>query len=126
LWPNNSNLGYPPNVASAFGPFQLWVRYVLWWQARQQQYSIALPAGHGGNHGRPPIKVLQPQTTLYGMGSLVNSLGVEQQVHAVEDDMSTGASERGYYDNHEHALHYLQMNPQLYDPVPPNNRRQLI
>ncbi|CAO3573066.1 unnamed protein product [Mortierella alpina] len=87
---------------------------------------IALPAGHGGNNGRPPIKVLQPQTTLYGMGSLVNSLGVEQQVHAIEDDMSTSASERGYYDDHEHALHYLQMNPQLYDPVPPNNRRQLI
>ncbi|KAF9942571.1 hypothetical protein BGZ67_001184 [Mortierella alpina] len=83
---------------------------------------IALPA----NHGRPPIKVLQPQTTLYGMGTLVNSLGVEQQVHAIDDDMSTAPSERSYYDDHEHALHYLQMNPQLYDPVPPNNRRQLI
>ncbi|KAG0206556.1 hypothetical protein BGX28_002035 [Mortierella sp. GBA30] len=90
---------------------------------------IVLPAGHGGNNGRPPVKVLQPQTALYGMGSLVNSLGVEQQVHAMpaaEDNVSTTASERSYYDSHEQALQYLQMNPHLYDPIPPNNRRPVI
>ncbi|KAF8926979.1 hypothetical protein BGZ58_010733, partial [Dissophora ornata] len=80
---------------------------------------------NGGSDGAVPgasvpgvrsIKVLQPQTALYGMGTLVNSLGIEQQVHPmpeVEDQASTTSSERGYYDGHEQAFHYLQMNPHL-------------
>ncbi|KAI1314723.1 hypothetical protein EDD11_001845 [Mortierella claussenii] len=83
-------------------------------------------AGTGGSGDRA-IKVLQPQATLYGMGNLVNSLGIEQQIHPMpeEPDHSSSSSNRGYYDGHE-AFHYLQMNPHLYDQLPPHNRRQLI
>ncbi|KAK3832455.1 MAG: fungal-specific transcription factor domain-containing protein [Linnemannia gamsii] len=74
------------------------------------------------------LKTLQPQSTLYGMGTLVNTLGVEQQIHPEPEPepITYASSERNEVDIHEHALYYLQMNPQLYDPLPPNNRRRLI
>ncbi|KAG0366694.1 hypothetical protein BGZ54_005015 [Gamsiella multidivaricata] len=63
-----------------------------------------------GSNGRQ-IKVLQPQNALYGMGTLVNSLGIEQQVHPAPDpqDHVSVTSERRYYDGHEQALNYLQI-----------------
>ncbi|KAF9190621.1 hypothetical protein BGZ51_008368 [Haplosporangium sp. Z 767] len=84
------------------------------------------PNGSAVGNGRS-IKLLQPQTTLYGMGTLVNSLGVEQQVHPMPDDnVSSSGSLRGnQYQNYEHSLQYLEMNPHLYDQLPPN-RRPLI
>jgi hypothetical protein len=110
------------------------------------------------------FKTLQPQSTLYGMGTLVNTLGVEQQVHPVSESepITYASSERNEVDIHEHALYYLHckfcrllaclwtfvlsmfifitlylvinlryflsfvVNPQLYDPLPPNNRRRLL
>ncbi|KAF9988684.1 hypothetical protein BGZ65_001272, partial [Modicella reniformis] len=80
------------------------------------------------NNGNPPrpFKVLQPQAALYGMGALVNSLGIEQQVHPMPEEhaSTTPPSERVYYENQEQAFHYLQLNSHLYNQVPPQNRRQ--
>ncbi|GJJ70735.1 hypothetical protein EMPS_03085 [Entomortierella parvispora] len=84
-------------------------------------------SGPDGGHNRM-VKVLQPQQTLYGMGSLVNSLGVEQQVHPppVEPAPSTTSSRTTYYDNHEEALMYLQsVNPHIYEQ-PPQRQRPVI
>ncbi|KAG0302749.1 hypothetical protein BGZ98_007267 [Dissophora globulifera] len=80
-------------------------------------FSGAGAPNSGGASGGRTIKMLQPQMPLYGMGTLVNSLGVEQQVHQIlelEND-----------EDHEQAFQYLQINPHLYEPVPPN-MRQLI
>ncbi|KAG0245846.1 hypothetical protein BGX31_005744 [Mortierella sp. GBA43] len=67
-------------------------------------------ASNGESHFRQ-FKVLQPQATLYGMGTLVNSLGIEPQVHSMTEEhiSTTPPSDRGYYETPEHdALHYLQ------------------
>jgi len=69
-----------------------------------------LSSAHGGNSGNSlrPLKVLPAQATLYGMGALVNSLGIEQQVHPMPEER-VSPSEGGYYDNQEHdAFHYIQ------------------
>ncbi|KAF9086168.1 hypothetical protein BGX23_009098 [Mortierella sp. AD031] len=72
--------------------------------------SMNGPAGGQGPAGRT-LKTLQPQSTLYGMGALVNTLGVEQQVHEAESEpvtYSSVSSERNDANLHEHALYYLQ------------------
>ncbi|KAH7059771.1 fungal-specific transcription factor domain-containing protein [Linnemannia elongata] len=89
--------------------------------------SGAAPGSNGPVNGAGrTFKTLQPQSTLYGMGALVNTLGVEQQIHEPEPEPVYVPSERSDVDIHEHAMYYLQMNPQLYDPLPPNNRRRLL
>ena len=55
------------------------------------------------------IRALQPQQTLYGMGTLVNSLGVEQQIHPMpEEPAPSTTSTRFSYEGHEQTLLYLQ------------------
>ncbi|KAG0313287.1 hypothetical protein BGZ97_010332 [Linnemannia gamsii] len=89
--------------------------------------SGAAPGSNGPVNGAGrTLKTLQPQSALYGMGALVNTLGVEQQLHEPEPEPVYVPSERSDVDIHEHAMYYLQMNPQLYDPLPPNNRRRLL
>ncbi|KAG0012273.1 hypothetical protein BGZ80_000075 [Entomortierella chlamydospora] len=80
-------------------------------------------AGSGNNR---TIKVLQPQTTLYGMGNLVNSLGVEQQVHTLQESEAPMSSDRNPFEAHADALNYIQMNPQLYSPMPNQNRQRPV
>ncbi|KAF9113165.1 hypothetical protein BGX27_002070 [Mortierella sp. AM989] len=83
---------------------------------------VQTPVGASGNNRN--IRVLQAQTTLYGMGTLVNTLGVEQQVHTIDDNASI-VSNRIQYES-DQALHYIEMNPHLYDPLPGQHRRQVI
>ncbi|KAF9923854.1 hypothetical protein FBU30_006091 [Linnemannia zychae] len=89
--------------------------------------SMNGPVTSTGNAGRT-LKTLQAQSTLYGMGALVNTIGVEQQIHPEPEPESVNHAsvERNEVDIHEHAMYYLQMHPQMYDPLPPNNRRRLL
>ncbi|KAG0335005.1 hypothetical protein BG000_007874 [Podila horticola] len=94
-------------------------------------YSATASSGgpSGGSGSGRHVKVLQPQQSLYGMGTLSNSLGVEQQIHAEPPPLApvSESSERyNYYEGNENALQYLQMNQHMYDPIPPQNRRQLL
>ncbi|KAF8952408.1 hypothetical protein BGZ46_003483, partial [Entomortierella lignicola] len=63
------------------------------------------PTTGPGNNGRT-VRVLQPQTTLYGMGALVNTLGVEQQVHSLVEQEETHRIP--FETTHEDALQYIQ------------------
>ncbi|KAF9437273.1 hypothetical protein BGZ76_001388 [Entomortierella beljakovae] len=95
-------------------------------------------AGNGSMNGPTPnqgtvtnsisngrtIKVM-PQSSLYGMGTLVNTLGVEQQIHPMPDP-NDHVSNRIHHGHSGDALNYLAMNDHLYDTLPNQNRRQVI
>ncbi|KAF9400623.1 hypothetical protein BGZ94_005415 [Podila epigama] len=85
------------------------------------------PAANGAPRGGRNLKVLQPQQSLYGMGTLTNSLGIEAQAHPMPPPLATAIepSERyNYYGSSESCIEYLQqLNPHQ---LPPNNRRQII
>ncbi|KAG0360582.1 hypothetical protein BG005_010387 [Podila minutissima] len=94
-------------------------------------YSATLSNGgpSGGSGSGRHVKVLQPQQSLYGMGTLSNSLGVEQQIHAEPPPLapvSESPERYNCYEGNENALQYIEMNHHMYDPIPPQNRRQLI
>lgn len=74
-------------------------------------YSATASGPLGGSGSGRHVKVLQPQQSLYGMGTLSNSLGVEQQIHAEPPPLTpvSESSERySCYEGSENALQYLQ------------------
>ncbi|KAF8936674.1 hypothetical protein BGZ58_003860 [Dissophora ornata] len=122
-------------------------------QQQQQQHSPAYTSGGGSmlpppslpplsssssssaGMGRRPIRVLQAQRPLYGLGALRSPLNQggegEDNDDPHEDDLASGGDgetrpEWGYSANHGYTFEYMKANPHLQSQARLNGRPQVL